>query len=395
MGFSQVKKINNNISRSLNELINSNWNKVDTRRYFYNDCVWDGNNRKYTGTNSNTRFYTIPINGYYTIRAYTGNYGSYGKIIGQFVKGEQLRIDINDAYFINISSTRHNINNFHVNLSFNANINGVGTGFVSALALGGGGAGAGWLSGGNAYVRCNNGIAVGGGGGCSDPNSTGAWIYGGAGGSAYTWGDNVYALGGGGGAGNTSSYGPGNGGKAFVNDEEVNTYCSYDNSQVLRSGRGYNGSNYNGGHGGVGGAGVYVSNVAKGYFSSGGQYNGGSGKSGCNVSGYGYFAGDFSYFSDKCSYGGFYGGWTLTNNYYCNGGIGRYGFGGSGYHGGYGQLKGGDGVYGGDGLNPGVGTTANGTAIRHKSIIHTLPAWNKGYSNSIVIIEYGVSKDNY
>lgn len=391
MGLGQVKKINNNIARPLNEFFNSMWNRVDTRRYFYNSSIWDSTNRTYTYTNSNSRLYTIPINGYYTIRAYMGDGGSYGKIIGKFSKGEQLHIVIDNATNIDVSSTKYNVNDFRINLALKAEVNAIGNSFISALAIGGSIKGS---SGGHAYVRCNNGIAVGGGGTCTNPNESGGWIYGTAGGNAYAWGNNVYALGGGGGAGNSSS-GAGNGGRAFVNDEEISTYCTYNSLRTMQSGRGYSGSSYNGGNGGTGGAGSRVDNIAQGYYSYGGQYSGGSAKCGLNVAGYGYFAGSYYNKKGSAGSGGFYGGMTWTNNYMCRGGTGLYGFGGMGYYGGDGQLKGGDGVYGGNGLKFGVGTTSNGNAVRHKSIIHTLPDWDKGPEDSIVIIEYGISTDNY
>lgn len=394
MGLSQIKKINNNIARPLNEFFNSMWDRVDTRRYFYNDCYWDHDTRSYinAGNYNSTRTYTIPMNGYYTIRAYTKALGVYGKIIGRFRKGEQLSIEINSAFSINIFSANRTLKEFQIYLSSGvANVNGTSSDFIAALAIGGSGAD---TSGGWAYVRCNNGIAVGGGGGCSDPNSTGGWVYGYNGGTAYAWGNNVYALGGGGGAANSSSS-IHEGGNAFVNDEEITTYCSYNNTQPLRSGRGYPGDKYYGGNGGTGGGSSY-SYAARGYYSNGGQYTGASARGGSNNEyGNGYFeGGKMNYRGYTAGRGGFYGGEAYNDN--SSGGIGTYGFGGgsSKYYGGDGQLKGGDGRYGGNGLKPGVGNVRNGNAIRHKSIIHTLPAWNK-FGSSIVIVEYGISKDNY
>ena len=393
MGFDQVKRINNNISRPLNELMNGIWNRVDTRRYFYNDCVWDNNNRTYVNTNTTytSTTYTIPISGYYTIRAYVGNYGSYGKVIGQFAKGERLGIYIGGANSISISSSRHSMSNFYISLTTGATVNAIGNGFISALAIGGASY---YNMGGSARVRCNNGIAVGGGGGCSNPDASGGWIYGEDGGSAYAWGDNVYALGGGSGAHNSSVYNRPVGGNAYVNDKEVTTYCSYNNSNALQSGRGYQGNNYYGGNGGSGGGGSSGGSGGRGYYSYGGRFVGGSGKGGNNSGSFGYFAGA-SINGSNAGSGGFYGGSTWANYSGARGGNGKYGFGGDGNRGGDGQLKGGNGIYGGNGLKPGVGSSSNGNAIRHKSIIHTLPAWHKNGYSSIVILEYGISKDDY
>ena len=90
-----VKKVINNITRPLNELISNAFAKTDTRRYFYNDCVWNATSRGYDATNNSIRRYTIPIDGYYTIRAYCGWRGSYGKIVGKFQKGEVLTMNFN------------------------------------------------------------------------------------------------------------------------------------------------------------------------------------------------------------------------------------------------------------------------------------------------------------
>jgi len=450
MGVAPIKRINNNIARPLNELINSNWNKVDTRRYFYNDCYYDHNARSYVnaGNNNTTRTYTIPINGYYTIRAYYAPYGSYGKIIGKFSKGEVLTMSFGGMY---ITSSQRNTTTFYMGFGKNVTINGTTNDFIYALGIGGAGK---RDAGGNVNVRCNNGIAVGGGGGSYGSNQ---WrngyflgtLFGYNGGTARAWGDNVKALGGGGGAGteiinvsNNYARGYGNGGKAFVNDNEVTTPCNISNLSFNRiySCRGQNGNNRYGGDGGTGGAGfVHPSRgddipsttyAGTGLFSSGGNEVGGSARGAPMVNSYcgdigdarwGFFEGGSKEFDIEISQwvntytpnkngfdgaaGGFYGGnggdagcrYAQSNGtlHKGNGGTATYGFGGYGYYGGDGQLKGGDGNYcGGNGLKAGTGNIVNGTAIRHKSIVHTLPAWNK-HGSSIVIIEYGISTDNY
>lgn len=428
MGYAPVKRINNDISRPLNILIMSALNMVDTRRYFYSNYYYNYADRNYISTSNTTRTYTIPINGYYTIRAYQNTYGSYGKIIGKFTKGEVLTINFGNNSVI---SSKRDTNTFYMDFGYNVIINGTSDDFVYALGIGGSDR----KDGGNVNVRCNNGIAVGGGGGCVFSSVSGYQSYvlhGKNGGTARAWGINVRALGGGGGAGyddiyyNNSYHDLGGaGGAGYIND----VYTS----------SGGRGNETRGGSGGCGGAG-YVrqysqsydpdisTGIGSGTYCSGGYMVGGSAKAPPTASSYfgslgasknGYFEGGIgnfltvSEYSSSTTYlpdsngfnggnGGFYGGrggapGNTKNNslHYGNGGSSIYGFGAYGYYGGNGQLQGGSGDYkGGSGLNPGSGNSSTGTAIRHKPIIHTLPLWGScGYT--VVIIEYGVSNANY
>lgn len=439
-----MKKVINNITQPLNQLIRNAFAKADTRRYFYDDCVWNATTRSYDATSNRSRTYTIPINGYYTIRVYSAFTGGYGKVIGKFNKGETIQMNFAQSYVysswqttgINITSSTRNVNEFVLNVSHDAIINGTSNDFIAGLAIGGGGTGISYIyyNGGNAYVRCNNGIAVGGGGRSNFASSyVSDGVRGYNGGNAYAWGTNVYAIGGGAGAGGGVDEYPNNvafGGYAIVNDNVVS--ASYNEARMNNGIYSCGGSStrknsYSGGNGGCGGAGfIYESrdgniNIACGYgfWGDGGNEMGGSAHGGTSSleangtrlqsRGYGYFAGGAGVGDSRAYYngvnggnGGFYGGsgGYANNSSYIpvhngNGGIGTYGFGGNGWYAGDGQLMGGSGDYGGNGLKAGTGTISNGTAIRHKSIVHTLPAFNKTGNNSIVIIEYGISQDNY
>ena len=428
-----MKKVINNITQPLNQLIRNAFAKADTRRYFYSDCVWNANSRGYDATSNVNRTYTIPINGYYTIRAYSGWHGSYGKISGKFQKGEVIAMNFTKTYTVygwqatgvNITSAQKEEGEFRLSVNKDAIVTGTSDTFVLALGIGGGGNS---KDGGYANVSCNNGIAIGGGGGSNFVSSYPAdGIRGYNGGNAYAKGVNVYAIGGGAGAGTGTNKALG--GCAIVNDNIVTTsYNEARMSNEIYSCKGNStASSGAGGNGGCGGAGfIYESrdgniNIACGYGfwgdggnAMGGSAHGGTSSLGANGTrlqsrGYGYFAGGAGVGDSRAYYngvnggnGGFYGGsgGYANNSSYIpvhngNGGIGTYGFGGNGWYAGDGQLMGGSGDYGGNGLKAGTGTISNGTAIRHKSIVHTVPAWNKTANDSMVIIEYGISEDNY
>lgn len=416
MNFLQLKKVNNDISKPLNQLMREKLaNDTDTRRYFYSDCVWNANTRSYdnAGSGNETRQYIIPINGYYTIRAYADYTGSYSKVVGKFSKGEKITMKFVNTYAqsswriigVDITSNKKSVSTFKVQLDHDANITATGVNFISALAIGGAGNREipNQLEGGNAIVRCNNGIAVGGGGSSNFATSyVTDGLKGYNGGSAYAWGSNVYAIGGGGGAGVLSTNdNRGKGGNAYINGTAVT--ANYNESKManaIYSCRGNDATSVGtirGGNGGCGGAGFNsgssLAYCGNGIWGDGGNTIGGSSKGGddsnFDVGGYGYFAGGNGEYGGT---GGFYGGSSW--NWLQNGGNGNYGYGGNGNCGGYGQLMGGSGNYGGNGLKAGTGSISNGTAIRHKSIVHTLPAFNR-YGSSVVIIEYGISQDNY
>lgn len=408
-----MKKVINNITQPLNQLIRNAFAKADTRRYFYSDCVWNANSRGYDATSNVNRTYTIPINGYYTIRAYSGWHGSYGKISGKFQKGEVIAMNFTKTYTVygwqatgvNITSAQKEEGEFRLSVNKDAIVTGTSDTFVLALGIGGGGNS---KDGGYANVSCNNGIAIGGGGGSNFVSSYPAdGIRGYNGGNAYAKGVNVYAIGGGAGAGTGTNKALG--GCAIVNDNIVTTsYNEARMSNEIYSCKGNStASSGAGGNGGCGGAGFMYEalgitlNASCGYgmWGDGGNVVGGGAKGGSGAIGSngtmlvcgrrGYFGGGAGTTLTNGGVGGFYGGSGA------NGGIGTYGFGGNGNHGGDGQLIGGSGNYGGNGLKAGTGTISNGTAIRHKSIVHTVPAWNKTANDSMVIIEYGISEDNY
>ncbi len=372
MSWAEVMKINDNMSMPLNEFF-CQFLAGGYRQYFYE-----------------TQMYTIPFSGTYTIRAYCGTYGSYGKIVGKFTQGEVLTITITGTTSITVTSDLQGTSVFHINLGKNANVNGNSPSYIKALAIGGAQIN---TAGGHAYVRCNNGIAVGGGGSGGDGARNNATTNGYAGGNAYSWGINTFSLGGGGGgAGFNSTYDVagvgGVGGSAYINDAALTGYCS---PTTLQSGKGYNGVNatYNanngcrcfagpGGNGGCGGGmGNHRGNTSsmggsyipykygsansmpiggKGYFSDGGYINGASAKAGdigtmistenasnlvakvnhsyCSPRGYFVGGKPLSTSSFRGGTGGFLGaaGYSCTsdNGSGSAGGYSPYGFGGTG-----------------------------------------------------------------
>lgn len=349
MSWAEVKKINGNLSIPLDELL-MNLFGAGFREYIYA-----------------TRTYTVPMSGIYTIRAYCGTYGSYGKVVKQFTKGEILTITITGTTQVTITSNLQGTSVFHINLTQHSYVNGNSVDGIKAIAIGGSGDG---IAGGNAYVRCNNGIAAGGGGsGANSDDSSGF-----AGGTAYAYGVNVYALGGGGGgAGSENVNAVGAGGGAYINGTSITTYCS-SNKTTLTSGKGYAGgkgyvyssANYRGGSGGNGGcgggAGYRCFNTASngnalttqaggaGYFSYGGCPNGGSARGGdmisagslyigvpaAFVSPAGYFVGGKGAYLKAGGEGGFLGGRgasasnTEASTTGGAGGYSPYGIGGAG-----------------------------------------------------------------
>ena len=280
MSWAEVFKINNNMDISLNELL------LNILAGGYRQYIYD------------SQRYTVPFSGTYTIRAYCGSYGSYGKVVKNFTKGEILTITITGNTAITITSDLQGTSVFHINLAKDSYVNANSVDGIKAIAIGG----AIWqTAGGDAYVRCNNGIAAGGGGsgGINYGNATTKIGY--KGGNAYAYGTNVYALGGGGGGGGWNSSGNGAGGaggNAFINGVELTDYCGVT---TLKSGKGYNGDSGHdgstwtyGGYGGNGGCGggsgshrcdVNTTTTpwrvgGAGYFSYGGYRVGGSARGG-------------------------------------------------------------------------------------------------------------------
>lgn len=450
MSWAEVKKINSNMSISLDELLTQ---------------ILAGGQREYI---YESRTYTIPYSGVYTIRAFEGLYGSYGKVVKNFTKGEILTITISSGN-LTITSNLQSTTVFHINLSKDSYVNSNSADSVRALAIGGAEI---YTDGGNAYVNSNNGIAAGGGGsgGGNQSSSDNTYYYKGHnGGSAYAWGNNVYALGGGGGGSGVSvSYNAnhtefGIGGNAYINGNALSNFCS---PTSLNSGKGYNGgarfhsSSWDyGGYGGNGGCGGgcgyerYYYNASSdfpgggiGYFSDGGYINGSSAKGGdeqtiagrnnavntMSRSPKGYFVGGHGGGSDNnaCAggTGGFLGGiGAKAQNY--NGGAGGYspyGFGGAGgdtsdNHANNSAGKGGDGKIfggqggsgyvnsnsgnGGNGYYPGKGGTVrspntglngnDGIALTNNMIIGTAPLRGMTPTTSIVIVEYGDSPEDF
>lgn len=419
MSWAEVKKINDNMSISLDQLL------LKLIGGFHREYIYS------------SRVYEIPWDGIFTIRAYCGGYGQYGKVVKKFSKGERLTINISGNSSITITSNKQSTSVFHIQLSgLDANVNSNSADSIKAIAIGGSGIG---KTGGTARVRSNNGIAAGGGGSGGGNNksnsSNSAYYIGTAGGAAYAYGANCYALGGGGGGGGDSGYnnGGGAGGAAYINGTALANNCSIS---PMQSGKGYpggasfNSSTYSvGGSGGDGGCGGGCGgkrlncNVSgggtwklggSGLFSDGGYYIGGSARGGdlgaiykdvwsssynavklVDISGRkGYFVGgsgaDAGFSDSKNSgfvggTGGFlggHGGNSYSTYYYDNtsggnGGYSPYGIGGdggsgqgydnSGGHagnGGSGKLFGGNGGYfygeinggrGGNGYYPGKG----------------------------------------
>lgn len=483
MSWAEVQKINDNMSIPLNELL-TQFLAGGFREYIYEN-----------------KAYEVPFTGLYTIRAYTGYYGSYGKLVGKLEKGEKITIALSSNSSISITSDKKNTSEFGISLGLNSVVNGNSSNFKSGIAIGGARANS---RGGDANIRCNNGIASGGGGASGYYNG---YETAKKGGDARAWGNNCYALGGGGGGGSSGKYpnstipsagGTGGaGGKAFVNDIEITDYCSNSRTQTLKSGRGHNGETiawgnasqyYNhgtsGGDGGCGG-GAYApysnesyysyGNGGAGYFSggeschqyydsgSGGSARGGNGafrrKNYTKFSSFepkdGYFAGgdgaqidtitpslinNASNHFQKGGVGGFYGGnggkaFSSDDDAIFragDGGVGTYGIGGKGglaraYYsnqssmkagnGGAGKIKGGDGGditasygnqnyltagNGGNGFFGGAGgktsygnNGADGINIFTNRLIGTAPRFDKNKYDSIVIIEYGDSPEDF
>lgn len=447
MSWAEVKKINSNMSISLDELLTQ---------------ILAGGQREYI---YESRTYIVPYSGVYTIRAFEGLYGSYGKVVKNFTKGEILTITISSG-LLTITSNLQDTSVFHINLTKDSYVNSSSGDSVRALAIGGSEI---YADGGSAYVRSNNGIAAGGGGsGGGNHSSSSSNIYyyiGHNGGAAYAWGNNVYALGGGGGGSglsrNSSNNEFGIGGNAYINGVALNDYCSINS---LTSGKGYNGENSHhttyydfGGQGGNGGCGGgcgfdrYAYNTANafmgggyGYFSDGGYINGASARGGDEKtitdssnsvntmarSPKGYFiggSGGGSYYN-ACNggTGGFLGGdgGNAQRNNGGNGGYSPYGFGGNGGwannsssstyagKGGDGKIFGGKGGEGnsnstagngGNGYYPGKGGKAasetrygsDGIALTNNLIIGTAPLRGMTPTTSIVIVEYGDSPEDF
>ena len=179
MSWAEVKKINDNMSMPLDKMLMT---------------IFSGGLRQYIYETQN---YTIPFDGEYTIRAYCGAYGSYGKLVCKCKKGEILSITMNTNNSITITSNLRDTNTFHINLAKDSYVNGNSANSIKGIAIGGAEINA---DGGNAYIRCNNGIAAGGGGSGGATNAGGY-----NGGAAYSYGTNVYSLGGGGGGGGKPS----------------------------------------------------------------------------------------------------------------------------------------------------------------------------------------------
>ncbi len=279
MSWAEVKKINDNMSIPLDQLF------LKLVGGFHREYIYS------------SRTYEIPWDGVFTIRAYCGLYGQYGKVVKKFSKGELLTITITNNTTVTITSNKQSSSVFHINLTgIDATVNSNSADSIRAIAIGGSGLG---RNGGNATVRSNNGIAAGGGGaggGNNTSNSSNAYYYfGWSGGRANAYGVNCYALGGGGGGGGNSSYsnGGGAGGAAYINGTALSTYC---NITTLTSGKGYNGgvshSQY-GGEGGDGGCGggcglnrlacnqsTAFKTGGNGYFSDGGYMYGASARGG-------------------------------------------------------------------------------------------------------------------
>ena len=446
MSWAEVKKINSNMSISLDELLLQ---------------VLSGGQREYIYED---RIYRVPYTGTYTIRAFEGKYGSYGKVVKTFTKGELLTISIAEGA-LTITSNLQDTAVFHINLTKDSFVNSNSADSIRALAIGGAEI---YTDGGNAYVNSNNGIAAGGGGsggGNNISSSSNANYYKGHnGGSAYAWGNNVYALGGGGGGSGASTNNShtefGIGGNAYINGTALSNFCS---PTSLNSGKGYNGgARYHssswdyGGYGGNGGCGGgcgyerYDYNTSSdfqgggiGYFSDGGYINGASAKGGdeeLSSSSYtaanrmarspkGYFVGGkgggHPYNASNGGAGGFLGGTgaSAQRGNGGNGGYSPYGFGGNGgwanngaantyggkggdgkIFGGYGGNaqynghggNGGNGYYAGMGGISGAGINGtNGIEIINNRIIGTAPLAGMTQATSIVIIEYGDSPEEF
>ena len=140
----EVKKINDNMSIPLDQLF------LKLVGGFHREYIYS------------SRTYEIPWDGIFTIRAYCGLYGQYGKVVKKFSKGELLTITITGNTAITITSNKQSASIFHIQLSgLNANVNSNSADSIRAIAIGGSGLG---MAGGIARVRSNNGIAAGGGG---------------------------------------------------------------------------------------------------------------------------------------------------------------------------------------------------------------------------------------
>ena len=380
MSWAEVKKINDNMSITLDQML------LKLIGGFHRDYIYQ------------TTTYEIPWDGIFTIRAYCGANGQYGKVVKKFTKGERLTIQIVDNTSVVITSNLQSTSVFHIQLTgMDANVNSNSADSIRAIAIGGAQL---WYNGGNARVRSNNGIAAGGGGSGGENSTSSTSYLGYAGGAAYAWGTNCYALGGGGGGGGNSGYnnGGGVGGSAYINGTALTNYCNFIN---LASGKGYNGGasrnnsaktcggfGGNGGCGGGSGKGVLNYNTTTamnmgglGYFSDGGYMNGGSARGGdngdlgrngsntafnvVNKSGAkGYFVGgsgmdafDYDVRNIKTGnggIGGFLGGqggnsyddWGSHNSSGGNGGYSPYGIGGNG---GYGSGSNSSNYYAGNG----------------------------------------------
>lgn len=396
MSITPIKKIKSTTKTLDKFILGAFLNNVDTRRYLYNN---------------GTSYYTIPINGEYTIRAYQGANGAYGKVFGDFRKGERLTITIGNSNYISITSSYKATSEFNMYINKNAVVYANGANFNGAMVVGG----AGNASDGGSATLYGDGIAYGGGGGAYIYSGT---QYGYNGGDAYIYG-NGYAYGGGGGAAITypDSNRQGKGGSGYQNGVAVSSWRGNDGKQ-------YQGGNSRGCGGAVSYHGQYTPTSSarggSGAIGAGSEYReGGSARSGASWGSFGqapgYFAGG-SALQDYMNYttaqynggdggtGGFFGGngglaADSTNKRRGNGGTGTYGVGGYGYYGGDGQIRGGAGEYkGGNGFIAGyAANNRNGSSIRHKPIVHSRleNATYLGPYNSIVIVEYGHSPYNY
>ncbi|MBO7693856.1 MAG: hypothetical protein J6T10_14645 [Methanobrevibacter sp.] len=396
MSWAEVKKINDNMSIPLDQLF------LKLIGGFHREYIYS------------SRTYEVPWDGIFTIRAYCGQNGQYGKVVKKFTKGELLTITITGNTSVTITSNMQANSVFHIQLNDrDANVNSNSADSIRAIAIGGAAVG---QPGGNARVRSNNGIAAGGGGsggGNNTSNSSNSLYYlGWAGGAAYAYGTNCYALGGGGGGGGNSSYnnGGGAGGAAYINGTALSNYCC---TTSLISGKGYDGGNSHntssvtyGGEGGDGGCGggcglnrlsfntsTAVKTVGMGYFSDGGYTVGGSARGGslgdiaddgssknaityANLSGSkGYFVGGSGAKAKDSNYSGYVGG---TGGFLGGAGGNYWGsaFNGSGGKGGYSPY----------GIG-GTGGTAGGTNNSYSSGAGgdgKLIGGNGGYSNGSI-----------
>ena len=105
MSWAEVFKINNNMDISLNELL------LNILAGGYRQYIYD------------SQRYTVPFSGTYTIRAYCGSYGSYGKVVKNFTKGEILTITITGNTAITITSDLQGTSVFHINLAKDSYVN--------------------------------------------------------------------------------------------------------------------------------------------------------------------------------------------------------------------------------------------------------------------------------